>query len=102
MSRNSFVGLENLGEDNSFHIEEFIWDNRPRIRVGTIENFQDEPRIAAKHVSFMGEKCLDFIKNNPVFQEKYRIELSPEEGLWNLYLHLDPVAWFDALMSRPN
>src|ERR1043165_2972110 len=48
----------------------------------------------------MGEECLDFIKG-PVFQEKYRIELSPEEGLWKLYLHLDPMAWFDALMSRP-
>ncbi|GBB90250.1 hypothetical protein RclHR1_17130002 [Rhizophagus clarus] len=49
----------------------------------------------------MGEKCLDFIKSNPVFQEKYRIELSSEKGLWK-YLHLDPVAWFDALMSREN
>ncbi|CAG8617030.1 3469_t:CDS:2 [Funneliformis mosseae] len=102
MSRNSFIGLENLREDGGFQIEEFIWDNKPRIHVGTIENFQDEPKIAAKRVSFMGEKCLDFIKSNPVFQEKYRIELSPEEGLWKLYLHLDPVAWFDALMSRPN
>ncbi|RIA95064.1 hypothetical protein C1645_873026 [Glomus cerebriforme] len=55
-----------------------------------------------QNMSFMGEKCLDFIQNNPIFQEKYRIELSPEDGLWNLYLHLDPVAWFDALMSRQN
>lgn len=51
----------------------------------------------------MGEKCLDFIKSNPIFQEKYRIELAPDEkGLWKLHLHLDPVAWFDALNSLPN
>ena len=87
---NSFAVLENLEDlddsnsfaDLDFHIGEFIWDNKPRIHVGTIENFQDEPKIAAKHLSFMGEKCLDFIQNNPVFQEKYRIELFLEEGLW--------------------
>src|SRR4051794_15775489 len=98
MSFNSFVGLENLSEDGNFQVEEFTWDTKPKINVGTIENFQEQPEIAAKHLSFMGKHCLKFIESNPVFQEKYRVVLSPENGVWNLYLHLDPVAWFDALI----
>src|SRR6266542_4807613 len=103
MNRNSFVALANLGEGDEFQIEEFTWDIKPTIDVGTIENFQGQPKLAAKKSSFMGKKCIDFIKSNPIFQEKYRIELVPDkEERWKLHLHLDPMAWFDALISRQN
>jgi len=101
MSQNPFARIENIGEDGGLRINEFVWDDQPRINVGTIENFQ-EPKIAAKHLAYMGKCCLDFIRSNRVFQEKYRIVLSPKGGNWNLYLHLDPVAWFDALIWIKN
>ena len=93
--------MENLGDDSDFLVTEFTWNDQPRINVGTIKNFQIS-QIAAKHLAHLGECCLNFIQCNSVFQEKYRIVLSPENGDWNLYLHLDPIAWFDALIWIKN
>lgn len=36
--------MVNLGEGDDFQVEEFAWDIKPKINVGTIEDFQEQPK----------------------------------------------------------
>ena len=73
----------------------------PRIKVGSVKlKTRDYDKLALK-IAKLGKACLDIITSHRVFKEKYRIVLSSEnddDDVWNLYLHVDPVAWFDALI----
>lgn len=77
---------------------ELMWKEQPVVYVGTVGYIQEEDsEDVAMKLSNLGEQCLTFINNHSRFKEKYRIEIRPVENEWKLYLHLDPVAWFDAL-----
>ncbi|RGB22566.1 hypothetical protein C1646_677744 [Rhizophagus diaphanus] len=78
----------------------FDWKESPYIFVGALEDFEDDQSTAAINMVYLGEKCLDFIEKNRSFGRKYRIELRPNKSQWNLYLHIDSVAWFDALINK--
>jgi hypothetical protein len=99
MSRNNpFAALDNPMV--TYENLAFDWNESSYILVGTLEDFEDDSTVAAKNMAYLGRQSIKFIESHHLFGKQYRIELRPNQSKWNLYLHIDSVAWFDALIMK--
>ncbi|RUS23329.1 hypothetical protein BC937DRAFT_87340 [Endogone sp. FLAS-F59071] len=85
--------------------QELDW---PMIKIGKVDIVNGVLSETATKIANMGKESLNFIeKCTNTFGHAYRIELLPQSNasteaaaLWEFQLHLDPVAWFDAISTQ--
>lgn len=88
--------------------QELFWGDRPLIKIGEVDIVNGDISEVATKIANMGKESLKFIeKHINMFGHAYRIELLPQSNastetmaLWEFQLHLDPVAWFDAISTE--